>query len=140
MQAGMPIPQELLKESVKKPKTDGVHAVGLKYAIKKKEFHVRYNPTTFQLRVFCNAKPVKKEIALDIWAKFTADGRRRMKASAYREWCETNDRNSLQPVKFNTKNGPILRVAEYYKVAKSVEWANLGPATEKNIKSHPQVW
>eukprot|EP00966_Prymnesium_polylepis_P153864 3552703-Prymnesium_polylepis.1 len=30
MQAGMQIPQELLKESVKKIKTDGVHAMGLK--------------------------------------------------------------------------------------------------------------
>ena len=41
----MEIPQELLKESAKKPpKTDGVQAVGLKSAIKKKEFRVRYNP------------------------------------------------------------------------------------------------
>eukprot|EP00966_Prymnesium_polylepis_P128336 2968072-Prymnesium_polylepis.1 len=38
MQAGMEIPQELLKGSVKKPKIDGVQAVGLKSAIKKKEF------------------------------------------------------------------------------------------------------
>jgi len=83
-----------------------------------------------------------KDVELDLWAKFTAEGRQRMKASAYmyREWCETDGRDSSQPVKFNTKNGPVLRVAEYYRVAKSVEWANLGPATETNIKSHPQVW
>ena len=55
----MEIPQELLKGSVKKPKTDGVQAVGLKSAIKKKEFRVHYNPITCQLRVFRNAKPVK---------------------------------------------------------------------------------
>ena len=140
MQAGMQIPQELLKESVKKIKTDGVQAMGLKSAIKKeKQFHLRYNPTTAQIRVFRNTKPVK-EVELDLWAKFTAEGRQRMKASAYREWCETDGRDSSQPVKFNTKNGPVLRVAEYYRVAKSVEWANLGPATETNIKSHPQVW
>jgi hypothetical protein len=36
----MQIPQELLKESVKKPKTDGIQAMGLKPAIKKNEFHV----------------------------------------------------------------------------------------------------
>ena len=139
MQAGMEIPQELLKGSVKKPKTDGVQAVGLKSAIKKKEFRVRYNPITYQLRVFRNEKPVK-DVELDLWSKFTAEGRQRMKASAYREWCETDGRDSSQPVKFNTQNGPVLRVAEYYRVAKSVEWANLGPATETNIKSHPQVW
>ena len=52
MQAGMQIPKELLKESVKKPKTDGIQAVGLKSAIKKKEYPVCYNPTTCQLRVF----------------------------------------------------------------------------------------
>ena len=68
-------------------KTDGVQAVGLKSAIKKKEFRVRYNPITCQLRVFRNEKPVK-DVELDLWAKFTAEGRQRMKASAYREWCE----------------------------------------------------
>jgi hypothetical protein len=139
MQAGMEIPQELLKGSVKKPKTDGVQAVGLKSAIKKKEFCVRYNPITCQLRVFRNAKPVK-EVDLDLWAKFIAEGRQRMKASAYREWCERNGRDSSQPVKFNTKNGPILRVAEYYQQAKIVEWAKLGPANDKNINSHSKVW
>ena len=92
----MEIPQELLKGSVKKPKTDGVQAVGLKSAIKKKEFRVRYNPITCQLRVFRNAKPVK-EVELDLWAKFIAEGRQRMKASAYREWCERNGRDSSQP-------------------------------------------
>ena len=31
-----------------------------------------------------------KDVELDLWAKFTAEGRQRMKASAYmyREWCE----------------------------------------------------
>jgi hypothetical protein len=139
MQAGMEIPQELLKESVKKPKTDGVQAVGLKSAIKKKEFRVRYNPITCQLRVFRNAKPVK-DVESDLWAKFIAEGRQRMKASAYREWCERNDRDRSQPVKFNTKNGPIIRVAEYYQQAKIVEWAKLGPANDKNINSHSKVW
>ena len=135
----MEIPQELLKGSVKKPKTDGVQAVGLKSAIKKKEFRVRYNPITYQLRVFRNEKPVK-DVELDLWSKFTAEGRQRMKASAYREWCERNGRDSSQPVKFNTKNGPILRVAEYYQQAKIVEWAKLGPANDKNINSHSKVW
>ena len=135
----MEIPQELLKGSVKKPKTDGVQAVGLKSAIKKKEFRVHYNPITCQLRVFRNTKPVK-EVDEDLWAKFTVVGRQRMRASAYREWCEANDRDSSQPVKFNTKNGPVLRVAEYYRVANSVEWANLGPANDKNINSHSKVW
>ena len=139
MQAGMEIPQELLKGSVKKPKTDGVQAVGLKSAIKKKEFRVRYNPITCQLRVFRNGKPVK-DVELDLWSKFTAEGRQRMKASAYREWCERNDRDSSAPVKFHTKNGPILRVAEYYQQAKIVEWAKLGPANDKNINSHTKVW
>ena len=135
----MEIPQELLKGSVKKPKTDGVQAVGLKSAIKKKEFRAcATDPITCQLRVFRNAKPVKED--LDIWAKFIAEGRQRMKASAYREWCERNDRDSSQPVKFNTKNGPILRVAEYYQQARIVEWAKLGPANDKNIKSHSKVW
>eukprot|EP00966_Prymnesium_polylepis_P305782 7066301-Prymnesium_polylepis.1 len=120
MQAGMEIPQELLKQSVKKPKTDGVQAVGLKSAIKKKEFHVRYNPITCQLR-------------------FIAEGRQRMKASAYISWCETNGRDSTQPVKFNTKKGPILRVAEYYRQAKIAEWAKMGPANDNNIKSHSKV-
>eukprot|EP00966_Prymnesium_polylepis_P305574 7061440-Prymnesium_polylepis.1 len=46
MQAGMQIPQELMKEGVKKTKTDGVQAIGLKSAIKKeKQLHLRYNPT-----------------------------------------------------------------------------------------------
>ena len=136
----MEIPQELLKESVKKPpKTDGVQAVGLKSAIKKKEFRVRYNPITCQLRVFRNEKPVKG-VELDLWSKFIADGRKRMKASAYREWCGRNGRDSSQPVKFNTKNGPILRVAEYYQQAKIVEWAKLGSANDKNINSHSKVW
>ena len=93
----MEIPQELLKGSVKKPKTDGVQAVGLKSAIKKKEFCVRYNPITCQLRVFRNAKP-EKDVESDLWAKFIAEDRKRMKASAYREWCERNDRDSSQPV------------------------------------------
>eukprot|EP00966_Prymnesium_polylepis_P084634 1959462-Prymnesium_polylepis.1 len=87
MQAGMPISQELLKESVMKTKTspDGIQAMGLKSAIKKdKQFHLRYNSTTGQLRVFRNTKPVK-EVESDLWAKFTAEGRLRMKASAYRE-------------------------------------------------------
>ena len=137
----MEIPQELLKESVKKPKTDGVQAVGLKSAIKKKEFRVRYNPITCQLRVFRNAKPVKeKDVEFDLWAKFIADDRVRMKASAYREWCERNDRDSSRPVMFHTKNGPIIRVAEYYQQAKIVEWAKLGPANDKNINSHSKVW
>ena len=134
----MEIPQELLKGSVKKQKTDGVQTVSLKSAIKKKEFRVRYNPITCQLRVFRNGKPVKD--VEDLWSKFIAEGRQRMKASAYREWCETNDRDSSQPVKFNTKNGPILRVAEYYQKAKIVEWAKLGPANDKNINSHSKVW
>eukprot|EP00966_Prymnesium_polylepis_P010107 233422-Prymnesium_polylepis.1 len=59
MQAGMETPQELLKGSVKKPKTDGLQAVGLKSAIKKKEFRVCYNPITCQLRVFRNANIVR---------------------------------------------------------------------------------
>eukprot|EP00966_Prymnesium_polylepis_P173976 4025191-Prymnesium_polylepis.1 len=77
MQAGMPNPQELLKESVKKTNTspDGIQAMGLKSAIKKdKQYHLRYNPTTGQLRVFRNTKPVK-EVELDIWTKFTVEGR-----------------------------------------------------------------
>lgn len=134
----MEIPQELLKGSVKKQKTDGVQTVSLKSAIKKKEFRVRYNPITCQLRVFRNGKPVKD--VEDLWSKFIAEGRQRMKASDYREWCETNDRDSSQPVKFNTKNGPILRVAEYYQQAKIVEWAKLGPANDKNINSYSKVW
>ena len=116
----MEIPQELLKGSVKKPKTDGVQAVGLKSAIKKKEFCVRYNPITCQLRVFRNEKPVK-DVELDLWSKFTAEGRQRMKASAYREWCEKNGRDTGQPVLFNTKNRQILRVADIYVVTKNVE-------------------
>ena len=137
----MEIPQELLKGSVKKqPKTDGVQTVGLESAIKKK-LCVRFNPTTCQLRVFRNAKPVKeKDVEFDLWAKFIADDRVRMKASAYRKWCERNDRDSSQPVMFHTKNGPIIRVAEYYQQAKIVEWVKLGPANEKNIKSHSKVW
>ena len=87
--------------------------MGLKSAIKKKEFRVRYNPITCQLRVFRNEKPVK-DVELDLWSKFIAEGRQRMKASAYREWYERNNRDSSQPVQFNTKNGPILRVAEYF--------------------------
>ena len=125
----MPIPQALLK---KPPKTDGVQVMGLKSAIKKKEFRVRYNPITCQLRVFRNEKPVK-DVESDLWSKFIADGRKRMKASAYREWCEKNDRDSSEAVQFNTKNGPILRVAEYYQRAKIVEWAIVN---DKNIKSH----
>ena len=121
----MEIPQELLKGSVKKPKTDGVQAVGLKSAIKKKEFCVRYNPITCQLRVFRNAKPVK-DVELDLWAKFITEGRQRMKASAYREWCERNDRDSSAPVKFHTKNGPILRVAEYISKLKLLNGLNWG--------------
>ena len=136
MQAGMPIPQALLK---KPPKTDGVQVMGLKSAIKKKEFRVRYNPITCQLRVFRNEKPVK-DVESDLWSKFIADGRKRMKASAYREWCEKNGRDIRQPVKFNTRNGPILRVADIYVVTKNVEWSNLGMATEKNIQSHVKVW
>ena len=136
----MEIPQELLKKSVKKPpKTDGVQAVGLKSAIKKKEFCVRYNPITCQLRVFRNAKPVK-EVELDLWAKFTVEGRQRMKASAYREWCEKNGRDSSEAVQFNTKNGPILRVAEYFQQGKIVVWIKVGPANDKNINSHRKVW
>ena len=138
----MPIPQELLKE-IKKTKTlpDGIQAMALKSAIKKdKQFHVRYNPVTAQLRVFRNAKPVKEDIELDIWAKFTVEGRQRMKATAYYEWCEKNGRDFREPVKFNTKNGPILRVVDVYQVAKNVEWCNLGPATEESIKSRGKVW
>jgi hypothetical protein len=78
--------------------------------------------------------------AKDVWAKFTAEGRQRMKASAYREWCDNNGRDMSQPVQFNTKNGPILRVADVYQVTQNVEWSNLRPATEKNIKSHTRVW
>ena len=140
MQAGMPIPQELLKASAKKPKTDGIQTVGLKSAIKKKEFHVRYNPTTGQLRVFQITKPVKKEVESDLWAKFIADGRLRMKPSAYREWCEKNGRDTGQPVVFNTKNGQILRVADIYVVTKNVEWSHMGMASEKNIQSYVKVW
>ena len=55
----------------------------------------------------------------------TCDGRKRMKASAYREWCEKNGRDSSEAVRFNTKNGPILRIAEYYQQAKIVEWAKV---------------
>eukprot|EP00966_Prymnesium_polylepis_P004253 97302-Prymnesium_polylepis.1 len=113
----MPIPQELLKNIVKKTKTspDGIQAIRLKSAINKdKKFHVRYNLNTAQIRVFRNTKPVK-EVELDIWAKFTAEGTQRMKASAYREWCETNGRDIREPVKFNTKKGPILRVADVYR-------------------------
>ena len=130
----MEIPQELLKESAKKPsKTDGVQAVGLKSAIKKKEFRVRYNEITGQLRVFRNEKPVKG-VELDLWSKFIADGRKRMKASAYREWCEKNGRDSSEAVQFNTKNGPILRVAEYFQLTKMAEWVKV--ANVKDIKSH----
>ena len=81
-------------------------------------------------------KPVKQ----DLWAKFIAEGRQRMRANAYFEWCQSNDRDSKQPVKFNTKNGPILRIAEYYQQAKIVEWANVGQANEKIIQSHSKVW
>ena len=116
---------------MKPPKTDGVQTVGLKSAIEKKEFRVRYNPITCQLRVFRNAM---KDVESDLWSKFIADGRKRMKASAYREWCEKNGRDSSEAVQFNTKNGPILRVAEYYQQAKIVEWAKV--ANVKNIKSH----
>eukprot|EP00966_Prymnesium_polylepis_P068158 1584325-Prymnesium_polylepis.1 len=87
MQAGMPIPQELLKESFKKTKIspDGIQAMSLKSAIKKgKQFHLRYNPVTGQLRVSRNTQPVK-QVESDLRAKFTAEGRLRMKASAYRE-------------------------------------------------------
>ena len=139
MQAGMEIPQELLKGSVKKPKTDGVQAVGLKSAIKKKEFRVRYNPITCQLRVFRNEKPVK-DVELDVWSKFIAEGRQRMKASSYREWCKKNDRDSSDPVKFHTKSGPILRVAEYFEKTQIVEWHKVGPANDKNINSYSKVW
>ena len=133
MQAGMEIPKELLKGSVKKPNTDGVQAVGLKSAIKKKEFRVRYNRITCQLRVFRNGKPVK-DVELDLWSKFIADGRKRMKAGAYREWCEKNGRDSSEAVQFNTKNGPILRVAEYYEQTNIIEWFKV--TNVKNIKSH----
>eukprot|EP00966_Prymnesium_polylepis_P255396 5900772-Prymnesium_polylepis.1 len=63
-----------------------------------------------------------------------------MKASAYREWCKKNDRDSSDPVKFHTKSGPILRVAEYFETTKVVEWHKLGPANDKNMLSYSIVW
>ena len=140
MQTGMLVPQELLN-SVKKTKTspDEIQAMTLKSAIMKdNKFHVRYNPATCQLRVFRNSKPAKEK--LNIWDKFIADGRKRMKACDYYEWCQNNDRDPRQPVKFNTKNGAMIRIADVYQVTKIVEWSCLGLATDENINSHDKVW
>jgi hypothetical protein len=137
----MAIPPALLNGIKKKTKTaGGVQPVTLKKSINKKEFGVCFNLITCQVRVFQNGRMKGKEVDLDLWAKFQVEGRQRMKASAYRAWCEANDRDSSQPVQFNTKNGPILRIAEYYQQAKTVEWVKLGPATNEIIKSHTKVW